>query len=71
MKIKPSGIPACSLSKPLRRYEMNEFICLMQDGDDEEARWYFTCDAEDAEHAEEQALDGYEAYVIAVYRRVK
>jgi hypothetical protein len=50
---------------------MSEFICLMQDGDDEEARWYFTCDAEDAEHAEEQALDGYEAYVIAVYRRVK
>jgi hypothetical protein len=42
----------------------------MQDGEDEEARWYFTCDAEDAEHAEEQALDGYGAYVIAVYRRV-
>ena len=50
---------------------MSEFICLMQDGEDGEARWYFTCEAEDEEHAEEQALDGYDAYVIAVYRRVK
>jgi hypothetical protein len=55
----------------VRGCEMDEFICLMQDGEDEDARWYFTCDAEDAEHAEEQALDGYDAYVIAVYRRVK
>ena len=51
--------------------KMTEFVCLMQDGEDELARWYFTCDASDEEHAEEQALDGYDAYVIAVYRRVK
>jgi hypothetical protein len=29
MKIKPSGIPACSLSKPLRRYEMNELLMII------------------------------------------
>jgi hypothetical protein len=50
---------------------MKEFICLMQDGEDELARWHFNCDAEDADHAQEQALDGYGASVVAVYERIK
>lgn len=49
---------------------MKEFICLMQDGDDEDARWNFHCDADDADHAQEQALDGYAAKVVAVYERI-
>lgn len=51
---------------------MTEFVCLMQDKGNPGlgGRWYFTCEAEDEEHAKEQAFDGYDAKVIAVYRRV-
>lgn len=54
---------------------MNEYICVMQDlgdpKDEEASRWNFHCDANDADHAQEQALDGYGAKVIAVYQRVR
>jgi len=35
---------------------MNEYIVIVQEGEDELNRWNFHCDAEDASHAEEQAL---------------
>ena len=51
---------------------MNEYIVIVQEGDDEMRRWNFHCDAEDANHAEEQALDHAETIsCIAVYERIK
>ncbi len=51
---------------------MNEYIVIVQDGDDELARWNFHCDADDANHAEEQALDhSADIQCIAVYERIK
>ena len=51
---------------------MNEYIVIMQDGADELARWSFHCNAEDANHAEEQALDhSADIQCIAVYQRIK
>jgi hypothetical protein len=50
---------------------MNEYIVLVQEGTDEDARWYFNCEADDIDHAEEQALDhDSNISVIAVYARV-
>jgi len=51
---------------------LNEFIVIVQEGDDEKGRWSFHCDAEDATHAEEQALDhSADIRNIAVYERVR
>lgn len=51
---------------------MNEYIVIVQDGDDELARWNFHCDADDENHAEEQALDhSTDIQCIAVYERIK
>ena len=50
---------------------MQDFICLVQDGEDESARWYFECSAENQEHAQEQALDhSADTRVISVYQRI-
>jgi hypothetical protein len=51
---------------------MNEYIVIVQEGNKDESRWSFHCDAEDASHAEEQALD-YDDVIncIAVYERIK
>jgi hypothetical protein len=51
---------------------MDEYIVVVQEGDDETQRWNFYCDAEDANHAEEQALDHADTInCIAVYGRIK
>ena len=51
---------------------LNEFIVIVQEGDDEMNRWNFYCHAEDATHAEEQALDhSADIRNIAVYERVR
>ena len=51
---------------------LNEFIVIVQEGDDEMNRWHFYCHAEDATHAEEQALDHDDVIsCIAVYERVR
>ena len=51
---------------------MNEYIVIVQEGADEMGRWNFHCDAEDASHAEEQALDHDDVIsCIAVYERIK
>jgi hypothetical protein len=52
---------------------LNEFIVIVQEGDDEMwGRWHFYCHAEDASHAEEQALDhSSDIRSIAVYERVR
>ena len=51
---------------------MNEYIVIVQEGADEMARWNFHCDAEDASHAEEQALDHDDVIsCIAVYGRIR
>jgi hypothetical protein len=51
---------------------MNEYIVIVQEGTDEMARWNFHCDAEDANHAEEQALDHDDCIsCVAVYQRIK
>lgn len=51
---------------------MNEYIVIVQEGDDEMNRWHFYCHAEDATHAEEQALDhSADIRNIAVYERVR
>ena len=50
---------------------MKEYIVIVQEGDDEAARWYFECSAEDISHAQEQALDhSAEIKCVAVYERV-
>ena len=51
---------------------MKEYIVLVQEGDDEFARWFFQCEAEDASHAEEQSLD-HDTVIknIAVYKRIR
>jgi len=51
---------------------MNEYIVIVQEGNDEMSRWSFHCDAENANHAEEQALDHDDVIsCIAVYERIK
>lgn len=51
---------------------MNEYIVIVQEGDDEMNRWYFDCFADDASHAEEQALDhNADIRNIAVYERIR
>ena len=51
---------------------MNEYIVIVQEGTDEIRRWSFHCDAEDASHAEEQALDHDDLIsCIAVYERIR
>lgn len=51
---------------------MNEYIVIVQEGTDEMGRWSFHCDADDANHAEEQALDHADVIsCIAVYERIK
>jgi hypothetical protein len=51
---------------------MIEYIVIVQEGDNEMNRWNFHCDAENASHAEEQALD-HDALIncIAVYERIR
>ena len=50
---------------------MKEYIVFVQNGDDESSRWFFTCEAEDQNHAEEQALDhDVSIRVISVYERI-
>jgi len=51
---------------------MNEYIVIVQEHDDEMGRWNFHCDAENANHAEEQAL-AHDSCIttIAVYERIK
>ena len=51
---------------------MTEYIVIVQEGTDEMGRWSFHCDAEDASHAEEQALDHDDVIsCIAVYERIR
>jgi hypothetical protein len=51
---------------------MNEYIVIVQEGNEDESRWSFHCDAENASHAEEQALDHDDVIsCIAVYERIK
>lgn len=50
---------------------MNEYIVIVQEGNEEESRWSFHCDAEDEHHAQEQALDHDNVIsCIAVYERI-
>jgi len=51
---------------------MNEYIVIVQEGTDEMGRWSFHCDADDADHAQKQALDHDDVIsCIAVYERIK
>jgi len=51
---------------------LREYIVIVQEDNEEESRWSFHCDAEDADHAEEQALDHADVIsCIAVYERIK
>lgn len=51
---------------------LNEYIVIVQEGDDDISRWHFHCLAEDANHAEEQALDhSIDIRNIAVYERIR
>lgn len=51
---------------------MTEYIVIVQEGDDEMVRWEFYCEAENASHAEKQALDhSKDIGCIAVYERVR
>lgn len=51
---------------------MNEYIVIVQDGENEMNRWNFYCDAENASHAEQKALDDSETInCIAVYERIR
>ena len=51
---------------------MKEFLVLMQEGDDISSRWYASFFADDADHAEEQALDHDPIIsVVAVYERLR
>jgi hypothetical protein len=51
---------------------MNEYIVIVQENEDEDGRWHFYCDAEDENHAEEQALDHDPSIsCIAVYKRIQ
>lgn len=50
---------------------MKDYIVYVQENDDENSRWFFTCQAENQNHAEEQALNHDESIrVISVYERV-
>lgn len=50
---------------------MKEYIVCVQEGEDERSRWFFTCEAEDPNHAEEQALDHDKSIrIISVYERI-
>ena len=51
---------------------LTEYIVIVQEGTDEMGRWSFHCDAEDASHAEEQALAHDDVIsCIAVYERIR
>jgi hypothetical protein len=51
---------------------LTEYIVIVQENTDEMGRWSFHCDAEDANHAEEQALDHDDVIsCIAVYERIR
>lgn len=56
---------------------MNDFICIVEEyvcdeNSDLGYRWNFHCSAEDANHAEEQALDHDDNIrVIAVFERIR
>lgn len=51
---------------------LTEYIVIVQEGNEDESRWSFHCDAEDASHAEEQALDHDDVIsCIAVYERIR
>ena len=44
-------------------------ICMKQN--DEETTLYFPCDADDADHAEEQALDAYPGWhCVTIYQEI-
>ena len=51
---------------------LEEYLILVEEDEDETSRWHFACEAESAEHAEEQAL-GHSDLIrcIAVFKRVK
>jgi hypothetical protein len=56
---------------------MNDFICIVEEYDCSETtdlchRWHFHCSADDAGHAEEQALDHDDNIrVVSVFERVR
>jgi hypothetical protein len=50
---------------------MKRFIIMMQLSEDNETPLYFPCDADDADHAEEQALDAYPGWhCVTIYQEV-
>jgi protein-disulfide isomerase-like protein with CxxC motif len=53
---------------------MKEYIVLMEYAAEvaKDGQWYFPCSADDATHAEEQALDSEPACrAVAVYERIR
>jgi hypothetical protein len=51
---------------------MKRYVVYVQENpDDLDARFYFPCDADDADHAEEQALDAYpQGQCITIFEEV-
>ena len=51
---------------------INEYIVIVQEDNEDESRWSFHCDAKNADHAQEQALDQDNVIsCISVYERIR